>query len=186
MNWDKLGLIFCAAKENKQMVSGARAPVVLHIENDLFRIYFASYDQDGRGRIFSLLIDIKKPRQILSIETKPIIDYGEVGYFDDNGIIPSWIIKTNKKLLLYTFGFSLKNKVIFDAASGVAISENAGKSFTKIKGPILDRGIDDPCFAASPCVLFDDGMYKMWFVSCDKWELLSNGEYRHYYNIKYK
>ena len=185
MKWKKLGLIYCASGENEKMVAGGRTPVALHIKDDQYRIYFGCYDKFGRGRIFSLDIDIKVPNQIFNLNTKPIIDFGSRGFFDDNGIIPSDIMRINNKIYLYTIGFSLKNKLLFDAASGLAISEDNGVSFNKFKGPVLDKGVDDPCFAASPCVIKEKKEWRMWYVSCDHWEKI-NQEYRHFYNIKYR
>ncbi|AIW20301.1 hypothetical protein F0267_10020 [Vibrio coralliilyticus] len=185
MYWDKLGLVFCANNHSEYMVSGGRTPVPLHIGDDLYRIFFASYDGEGRGRVFSLEIDLTEPTQPRSIGTAPLLDIGNVGFYDDNGIIPSSLVVEDDSLYLYTIGFSVKNKVIFDAATGLAISKDYGKSFVKLTGPVLDRGVDDPCFAASPCVLKTNEGWKMWYVSCEYWEKEGAG-YKHYYNIKYK
>ncbi len=185
MKWTKSGLIFCADNQSELMVKGGRAPVPLHLGGNHFRIYFAAYDAAGRGRIFSLELDLSNPAQILNLTTTPVVDLGQTGYFDDNGIIPSDIRKIDDKLYLYTIGFSVKNRIIFDAASGLAISHDDGMTFDKFTGPVLDRGIDDPCFAASPSVMYENGAWRMWYVSCDRWETLDDG-YKHYYNIKHR
>jgi hypothetical protein len=185
MKWAKLGQIFCADGQSEWMVSGGRAPVPLHICDNHFRIYFASYDIAGRGRIFSLELDITQPTRIFNLITEPLVDLGQVGYFDDNGIIPSDLLKEEGCLYLYTIGFSIKNRIIFDAATGLAISRDGGTSFTKLPGPVLDRNVDDPCFAASPTVMRENGQWRMWYVSCDHWFPMGDG-YRHYYNIKHR
>jgi hypothetical protein len=185
MKWEKLGKIFCANNHNEIMVSGGRTPVPLHLKNDVFRIYFASYDISGRGRIFSLESDLNKPSEIFNLVDKPIIDIGSTGFFDDNGIIPSDVLRIDDTIYLYTIGFSIKNRLLFDAATGLAISHDGGQSFKKLNGPVLDRSVDDPCFAASPTVMKDSKCWQMWYVSCDHWQLLDNS-FRHYYNIKHK
>ena len=185
MKWKKLGKIFCADNQNEYMVMGGRAPIAMHLENNLYRIFFASYDKEGRGRIFSLIFDISKPDKIIELNTEPIIDIGNTGFYDDNGIIPSCLLKHQEKIYLYTIGFSVKNKLIFDASGGLAISKDNGTTFDKMNGPVIEKSIDDPCFAAAPFVLFDENIFKMWYVSCIRWEKTDNG-YKHYYNIKYK
>lgn len=185
MKWKKLGNIFCASNQSSAMVTGGRAPVPLLIEDDLFRIYFASYDSIGRGRIFSLEIDINFPHKIRALETNPIIEIGATGFFDDNGVIPSDILRVKNQVYLYTIGFSIKNKLLFDAATGLAISDDGGCSFKKLNGPVLDRGVDDPCFAASPTVMYDRDTWRMWYVSCDHWKP-ENAGFRHFYNIKHR
>ena len=186
MTWKKLGRIFCAQSETELMVTGGRTPVPLLLKNDIYRIFFGAYDHEGRGRIYSLTINISDPQNITSLHTSPLIDMGKTGYYDDNGIIPSCILTKDERIFLYTIGFSLKNKIIFDSAAGLAISKNKGESFEKKTGPILDRSLYDPCFATSPFIMEDNGLYRMWYVSCDHWEKLPDTSFRHYYNIKYK
>ena len=185
MKWKKLGRIFCASGQSEWMVAGGRTPVPLRLEGDFYRIYFASYDVIGRGRIFSLEINLNCPFQVSNLVTFPIIDIGDTGYFDDNGIIPSDLICVGEEIYLYTIGFSVKNRLIFDAATGLAISKDGGATFNKIKGPVLDRGVDDPCFAASPSVMREPDGWRMWYVSCDHW-LPHEGGYKHFYNIKHR
>jgi len=185
MRWKKLGLVFNASGQNEMMITGGRAPVPLQLREDLYRIYFGAYDDAGRGRIFSLDIDLSQPQSCTNLVTSPVVDIGDVGFFDDNGIIPSSVLRVDGKVYLYTIGFSLKNRIIFDAATGLAVSSDGGVSFKKFKGPVLDRGVDDPCFAASPTVLKQADKWRMWYVSCDHW-LPFGGSYRHFYNIKHK
>lgn len=185
MKWTKLGRVFCAESQSEWMVSGGRTPVPLYIGDNRYRVYFASYDLIGRGRIFSLEFDITQPTQIVNLITNPLVDLGQTGCFDDNGIIPSDLVAMDESLYLYTIGFSIKNRIIFDAASGLAISRDGGKSFNKLPGPVIDRGVDDPCFAASPTVMREGDQWRMWYVSCDRWEPQGEG-YKHYYNIKHR
>ena len=186
MKWKKLGLIFCANKESEKMFAEGRTPVPLMLENDIMKIFFASCDKDKRGSIFSLQIDINDPTKILDLETTPVVNNGFHGFYDDNGIITSSILRVDNKIYLYTIGFSVKNRILFDAAPGLAISSDNGENFIKYDGPILEKTIYDPCFSTSPYVLIDNGIYKMWYVSGIKWEKDKNENYKHYYNIRYK
>ena len=185
VKWKKLGLIFCADNINDLMVTGGRTPVPYCIEKSNYKIFFASYDREGRGRIFNLTIDINQPTKIASLNTHPIIDIGSTGCYDDNGIIPSAILKHEDKIYLYIIGFSIKNKLMFDTAGGVAVSTDNGKSFNKYDGPVIEKSIDDPCWASSPFVIYDNKKYKMWYVSCLKWTKEEDNN-KHYYNIRYK
>jgi hypothetical protein len=185
MQWQKIGRIFCATGENELMLTGGRAPVPWHLSDDVFRIYFGAYDASGRGRIFSLDLNLKRPRELLSLVTKPVVDIGATGFFDDNGVIPSSVVRAGDSIYLYTIGFSIKNRLLFDAATGLAISRDGGANFIKLNGPVLDRGVDDPCFAASPCVSHQGNEWRMWYVSCDHWQPMQTG-LRHFYNIKHR
>lgn len=185
MKWHKFGKIFCGDNHNELMIIGGRAPTPKYLYDDVFQIFFGAYDRFGRGRIFSLLLDIKST-SVSELMLKPHIDIGTHGLFDDNGIIPSSLLIHDQKIYLYTIGFSIKNKIMFDAASGVAVSDDGGHTFIKYNGPILDRTVDDPCWAASPFVIYDNGIYRMWYVSCSRWEFQCDGTWKHFYNIRYK
>lgn len=186
MRWEKIGLIFNASGQNERMVSGGRAPVPLYLQEDRYRIYFGAYDLNGRGRIFSLELDLNRPQEISNLVTQPIVEIGATGFFDDNGVIPSDVLRVEDKVYLYTIGFSVKNRILFDAASGLAISGDGGLRFSKLNGPVIDRGVEDPCFAASPTVMQDGDSWRMWYVSCDHWLPMDSGGYRHFYNIKHR
>jgi len=88
-------------------------------------------------------------------------------------------------LYLYYTGWNVGGTVPFRTAIGLAISCDGGRTFEKYgSGPIMDRGIYDACLVASPCVLFESGIWRMWYVSGTKW-IMENDEPKHYYHIKY-
>ena len=51
-------------------------------------------------------------------------------------------------------------------------------------GPIVDRTMFEPQFCATPCVLIDEGVWKMWYLSCTEW-FLEKGKPKHRYHLKY-
>ena len=60
MKWRKLGLIFCASDTGDRMLSYGRMPTQLHIEDDVYRIYFESRNDINTAYPFYLDFDIKK------------------------------------------------------------------------------------------------------------------------------
>ena len=77
--------------------------------------------------------------------------------------------------------------VPFRNSIGIAKSTDNGKSFRKLfRGPLLDRTRDEPNFVASNCVLEDQGIYKIWYLSCTDWfKNTKTGKVTHKYHIKY-
>jgi hypothetical protein len=51
-------------------------------------------------------------------------------------------------------------------------------------GPILDRSIHDPIWVGQPCVMVEDGIWRMWYLSCEKIEYINNHP-EPFYNVKY-
>jgi hypothetical protein len=68
---------------------------------------------------------------------------------------------------------------------GLAISDDGGETYRKVSAaPILERNEVDPYLTASPFVLIEGSIWRMWYVSSTGWEL-RNGRPQHYYHIKY-
>lgn len=185
--WKKLGLVFAPQEEGDKEFVGARLPVPMQLDGTRYRIYFG-YDGsgDGRSEIHSVEIDLKNPSVILEFFPTAHLSPGDPGFFDDNGVLPSDIVRVGSKIYLYTVGFSVKNRLIFDAAPGLAISEDGGQTFLRFNGPVLDRSIYDPCFTTAPTVKRERETWRMWYVSCERWSVDEGGAYRHHYNIKHR
>jgi hypothetical protein len=67
---------------------------------------------------------------------------------------------------------------------GLAVRE-AGGDFQRVSpAPVLGRSAQDPFLTASPCVLVEDGRWRMWYVSGTGWSI-EDGRPRHHYNIRY-
>ena len=98
----------------------------------------------------------------------------------------TYILKNKNTLFLYYIGWNLGKTVPFRNSIGLLISWDNGNTFQKYsEGPILDRSEHDICFVASNCVYSEENFYRMYYLSCDKWEMKSNNVFQHYYKIKY-
>ena len=185
MKWIKKGLIFEPKGNFDWMLTHAAVPIADKIEGDLYRIYFATRDKDNKSHTAYIEMDIKNPKKILYISENPVLKPGVLGTFDDSGAMPSWIISYEGKKYMYYIGWNLGVTVPFRNSIGLAISQDGGSTFNKYsEGPILDRNFSEPHFVASSCVIIENGIWKMWYLSCVKWEL-ENDKPKHYYHIKY-
>lgn len=185
-NWTKKGLIFSPNKRYDWMYSHAQLPVFDYIEDDIYRVYFASRTKEQRSHVGFVEIDITNPTKILNISDKPVLTPGDIGFFDEHGVYPSSIVNHNGKKYLYYIGWNQGNRQpLFYANIGLAISEDGGESFQKYSvAPILARSQFDPCLVTSPNVFIDDDVWKMTYVSGFRWEEIEN-KLKSYYHIKY-
>ncbi len=185
--WKKLGLIFNPNKKFAWMYSHAQLPVLDHVKDDIFRVYFATRTKEQRSHIGFLEFDINNPNNILKISDEPVLKPGPIGFFDEDGVYPSSIVNRNGKKYLYYIGWNQGNRQpLFYAHIGLAISEDNGKTFKRYsKAPILSRSEYDPCLVTSPNVFIDDdGIWKMTYVSGIRWEEVDRS-LKSYYHIKY-
>ena len=100
-HWKKLGKIFNVDEVNKNwMSSHAMMPVVENIGNNIYRIYFSPRDKLNRSRCASVEFDIETMR-VSNLTQKPILELGELGAFDDSGVMPTSIV--NHKGIKYLY-----------------------------------------------------------------------------------
>jgi hypothetical protein len=185
MRWIKKGPLFKPDHNLDWMVSHASIPVADRIDDHVLRIYFGTRDDQGRSRPAYLEVDADNPQNILYIHDKPILPLGDLGTFDDNGIMPSWIVNHNGTKYLYYIGWNPQVTVSYRLSIGLAISEDGGQSFEKYsKGPICDRSVDEPYFNTAPSILIDGDTWKMWYVSCTGWQIINDWP-EPFYHVKY-
>ena len=183
MQWIKQGVIF-EPPHLDWMVTHAMLPFVEELA-DHYRVYFSGRDEEGRARIGFFEIDMDQPQTILRVCDKPIVGLGALGTFDDHGVTVAWVVSHRNRKYLYYSGWSLGVTVPFYFYVGLAVSEDGGASFHRISSaPILERNEIDPYLTAAPCILIENNVWRMWYVSCSRWEL-ENDQPKHYYHIRY-
>lgn len=185
MKWIKKGLIFKPDNNYDWMVSHAQVAIANMISEDILRIYFGTRDKLNRTVTTYIEVESDNPQNILYIHDKPVLGLGKLGCFDDSGAMPSCIVTANEKKFLFYSGWNVAGTVPYRIAIGVAVSEDKGLTFKRLfDGPILDRTFREPYWCAAPCVVIEEGKWKMWYLSCLKWEM-RRGKPEPYYHIKY-
>ena len=179
MNWQKCGHIFVP---DQSMHSHASVPIADHLHDNVFKIYFSVRDINNISYTWSLDYDIAL-NKIIEIGKEPILSPGMPGTFDDAGAMASCLMTHNGIKYLYYIGWNISKSVPFRNAIGLAIKKPDGQFEKYSQGPIIDRGIHDPVFTASSCVLYHENKFKMWYLSCIGWDM--SDAPRHSYNIKY-
>ncbi len=184
MKWKKNGLLYAYKNESGEEAY-TTAPFVSHLYEDVFRIYFSPRDIQNRSYPWFIDIDIFTG-QVFNTATKPLIQPGSLGMFDDAGCILFQIIKQYNKQYLYYAGWSLALHVPFKCFIGVAISENDAHGFSKYSSaPILGANKFDAYLTGSPWVIIENNIWKMWYLTGIKWEENTEGSPKHYYTITY-
>lgn len=166
--WEKIGQILAPETNYYWSKSHMSLPTPLVFSN-FVRIYFGSRDKENRSRISFVDYDLEK-RKIIYRHKKPVIELGELGTYDDNGMMPCSLIKSGTNLFLYYVGWNPRATVRFSFFSGLAISENNGRSFYRYsRAPILERVNSEPFVNASPMVIKIKNKFVMYYVSGEGW-----------------
>jgi hypothetical protein len=180
--WQRIGRLFEPTGQADWLQTHAALPTVLETSGDRVTLLCAGRDSQGRGNIGSIEVSLLGNTPPL-IAPQPLLAPGQLGAFDDAGVLPACVVTAGDRKLLYYTGVMLGKSVPFYYAIGLAVCE--GDAWTRVSSaPLLDRNAVDPLLTASPCVLFDEGRFRMWYVSGVRWEARDDGP-RHYYNIRY-
>jgi len=185
MKWQKMGRIYEPVGQDDWRLSHAQVPIVDKVDEAVLRIYFGTRDSANRTVTTYIEVEADNPQEILYIHDRPVLGLGELGCFDDSGAMPSWIVNRDDGKYLYYIGWNTGQTVSYRNAIGLAISRDKGQTFTRLyKGPIVDRSMTEPQFCAAPCVIVENGLWRMWYLSCVKWEIYKNHP-EPFYHIKY-
>jgi len=185
--WEKKGLLYDVGTVNiDQIRSHASIPFAYPIKNDTFRIYFSSRDKYSKSYPYYIDALVREGKIQLIGETKgPLMELGQLGTFDDSGIMPSCFGKMGDKIFMYYIGWNPQTTVSYRLSIGLAVSTDNGSSFSRYsQGPICDRCMEEPYFNTAPFVMLDDNLWKMWYVSCTGWQMIENHP-EPSYHIKY-
>lgn len=163
MEWEKKGLIYNSPFDGTWKDNSALQPTALVIGNKI-RIFLCFRNLEGVGRIGYVDVDANEPSKILKISDTPVLDIGEDGMFDDNGVAPTAIIKNKDKIFLYYAGYQLPKKVRFIAFGGLAISKDNGETFERYSNtPIFERSEEASLFRVPHTVMLDNNKFKFWY-----------------------
>src|SRR6266446_6971319 len=183
--WIKRGLIYKPRAVHWWNQTHASVPTVDTSNEEIWRIYFGTRDQDNHNRISYIDVEAGKPTNILYEHDRPVLDLGKLGTFDDCGVMPSWILNHGGKKYLYYVGWTVRNTIPYHNAIGLAISNDEGHTFERFSdGPLFGETYLEPFFTGTSCVLIDRGIWRNWYLSCTGWTKV-NGKAEPRYHIKY-
>lgn len=184
MKWTTRGIVVPAPPPLPWATSHAALPVVTKA-GDALRLYCSSRDDQGRSHIAAGWLDLDHEGGSATFDEEIAITLGPLGSFDDHGVTSSCVVEHGGLVLQYYTGWSLGVTVPFYLAVGCTVSDDGGRTFTKVSdAPVLGRSSVDPYLTASPSVLVEDGVWRMWYVSGTEWQLRA-GTARHRYHVKY-
>lgn len=183
-SWTKKKVIYEVDGRFSWAKTHASLPTPVQMDETTLRIFYTSRDSDSKSWISFIDVDVEDLSNVLYVHEKPIIDLGPLGTMDDRGNTPAFVLPINGRFYFYYNGYNISHPARYRISLGLALSEDL-VSFTKhFDGPIMDRSIHDPCGVAAPFVLFENGVYHMWYTSFTRWEIFDTNP-EPFYCIRY-
>lgn len=185
MKWIKKGFLCDCNTFNIDWYKKNTMTPLPYLKDGVLRIYLTICDSENQGRVGYLELNPNNPSEILGFSKKPVLDLGEKGTFDENGVLPTSFLEENGKLYLYYSAYQKQVSVPYTIYSGLAVSEDGGDSFKRVSNaPILDRRNNELHQRSAIEVMKKDGKYKMWYTANVGW--IDNGIHlAPKYDIKY-
>ncbi len=171
MNWKKIGKIFSIETPIADWcISHAASPFPEYLGKGIFRIYFSCRDAMNRSSIATIDYNIDN-MHCIDISPRLVLPPGEPGLFDDCGCVMGSLVRTpNGTKYLYYQGWDLTKVAPQGNFIGLAIYDADSGFFKKYSNvPVLDRTEVAPFSLSMPAVIYDNGVYRMWFGSNKSW-----------------
>lgn len=168
MEWEKKGKIFDHSTFNLDWFKkNAMMPLPYVLNDKIMRVFATFCNEDNVGRIGYVDLNIKNPSEIVGYSTKPVIDIGEAGTYDDNGVVTGSLFEDEDKLYLFYSGYQLCKKIPYMIFSGAAVSTDKGETFKKLNRevPMLDRVPTEKNFRCVPNIIQQGTTFKMWYLA---------------------
>lgn len=169
MRWSKRGVVLTAPDQFEWARSHAALPIVESLIDDRVLLYFSSRDRRGRAQIGRAALHLDDAARTPEFEPEPVVRLGAQGMFDESGVTGGCLVHAGGERHLYYSGWSLPGDVPFVFFVGCAVSSGGGAFERASTRPILGRNEVDQFLTASPSILIEGGIWRMWYVSGTGW-----------------
>jgi len=175
MKWNKLGLVK-SPEILPWALTHAYIPTPILLD-DRIRVLVSFWDKDKIGRLGYIDVKVSDPTEVLDISTTPALDVGPLDHFDCRGVTPMSYVKRNRHIYLFYTGWGNHNYYPYTLLTGLAVSDNEGKSFTRLYDyPVLHPIYKENYIRTAAWVLFQPELdeYWIWYVGGDDWFYADN------------
>ena len=178
--WKKKGKLIQSDNDLWWSQSHAMVPTLQKLKGNLFNLFYSSRDSLGRSYIgYSIIEVIGDHINLIKTCKDPVLNIGERGCFDDNGVTPSCIIDD----YLYYIGWNSGTTTYrMSLIMGLAVKNKKNKYSRNSRAPLLKRTDREPFgICTAPFVIKSIKGFEMWYVSGEGWINKDLPKY----NIKY-
>lgn len=176
--WQKLGQIYLHRAIHPKLSSHAANPLAVHIEGDVFRVFYSSRDSRNRSSVGFVDIDIAD-RRVLYVHDQPVFEHGPPTSFYRDGIsIGGTYSVDGQTYMLFMAWQSDAGQHWRGDIGRFLLRDNRELELDPADHPYLGSDEKDPVSLSYPWVIQDGDGYQMWYGSTECWDA-GNGEMLH-------
>ncbi|WP_427185187.1 hypothetical protein ACL598_09995 [Bordetella bronchialis] len=178
--WKKLGQLYAppSGGRHPKLASHAANPLPVHIEDDIYRIFFSGRDQHNRSSVGAVDVDIVR-REVVAEHPEPFFEYGAPGSFFADGVSIGNCYKVNGVRYILFMGWQNPADGHWRGDIGRLIVTPEATLELDASEPLMGSDATDPISLSYPWVLpKKPAGYDMWYGSTLAWDA-GNGEMLH-------
>ena len=180
MNWNKLGKIFEFQSINEDLLTHTSNPLAIHLKDDIFRVFFSGRNKENKSSVGFVDIDIFTREVKKTSDT--VFKYGNDNSFYFHGVSVGNIYMIDDKSYMLFMGWQINHNAHWRGDIGRLLLTGNEKLSLQPDNVFIECDNEDKVSLSYPWVIFDEGVYKMWYGSTNDWTS-SNNEMIHV--IKY-
>jgi hypothetical protein len=140
-----------------------------YVMADRVRVFFASCDDEMRGRVFFADFDREPPFRLIRRSAGPVLDIGPPGAFDCDGANPSHALTTadGRLTLLYIGWRRGPPEAPYTLFAAVAFSADEGLSFERATAPLLAPRAGERLFRTAPFIEAREDGWRLLYIGGD-------------------
>lgn len=178
--WRKLGRVYCPPEEpcHPKLLTHAANPTAVHLETDIYRVFFNGRDEKQRSSIGAVDIDLSSRSVVQEFES-PFFQHGPIGSFYSNGISLGNVCEIRGERFLFYMGWQPVPGGRWRGLIGKLIVRPDATLQSDCCHPFLSINEIDPISLSYPWALEQpDGTVRMWYGVTHNWDA-GNGEMLH-------
>lgn len=182
MIWKKLGQIYHCKVIDEYLFSHASNPLAVHLKDDIYRVFFSGRDKENKSSVGYVDININT-QEVIPTCKEVAFKYGEENSFYSHGVSIGNMYQVENENYIQFMAWQIRDGGHWRGDIGRLKLNDDFTSLTLDPEKVY-MGCDDEdqVSLSYSWIMFDDGIYKMWYGSTLDWSS-ENGEMIHV--IKY-
>ena len=158
VDWSNFQMVVDIGSEGTYDINGVCAPNIIK-DNDTYKMWYTGYDvSNTRTTVYCTSTD-----GIIWSNFQMVVNIGSEGTYDTSSAYMPCVIKDNDTYKMWYAGHDVSNtRIIYCTSTDGIIWSNF-----QMVVDIGSEGTYDTLLTYAPCVIKDDGVYKMWYIGHD-------------------
>jgi hypothetical protein len=170
--WEKLGRVYAPETPGRhpKLASHAANPVAIHIEGDVFRVYFSGRDSQNRSSVGAVDIDLSRGSVIQEYD-QPFFRHGEPGSFYADGVSIGGCYQVGTVRYMLFMGWQSPTDAHWRGDIGRLVVHPDLTLTLDRPSPFMGIHTEDPISLSYPWVeQFGPDDYRMWYGTIRTWD----------------